>query len=313
MASEQAADVHLLRLDNYREGELSRAAAQCLDTVMTDPPREGTVLIKPNFISKQNPWLSCTRPEVIRAVCAYFASRGNRVLVGDSPAFGSARAVAGRLALAEMLGPYEAEIVELGSRGRPAGRAPRAPAMAALPEPVDLVINLAKLKAHKQMAISSCCKNLFGFVPGARKAVAHARHGGSRREFASMILRILSACPPGISMIDGVQAMHKSGPVDGEPFDLGLLGASSLAIALDTAVYLALGLDPEEVPLWEAARQQGLFGADPQEIVLTGERPESFPSAAFQQPATLKPISFHPARLARSLCTRALARLGPER
>jgi len=302
--------VHLARRTGYEGHGLHTTAAECLDRVLPDGPSEGTVLLKPNFISRQNAFLSCTHPALIEAVCAYFSRKGNRVLVGDSPAFGSAASVAAALGLAERLAPYGAKIVEL-RRGSPfAGQRGKNPAFARLPEEVELLVNLPKLKAHKQMAVSGATKNLFGLVPGVAKAVAHVRHGGTRGDFAAMLLSLLPGCPPQVSLMDGIRAMQGSGPTDGEPCDCGILAASRDPVALDTAIYLALGLQREDVPLWQAAWDAGLTGADPEKIAYSGYRPDQL-RPSFRLPNELKPVSFHPLRLAKSICQRGLARLKP--
>jgi uncharacterized protein (DUF362 family) len=301
---------HLVRRLSYEDSGLYSAAAECLDRVLPREIRASTVLIKPNFISRQNAFLSCTHPGLIEAVCAYFSDRGNRVLVGDSPAFGSARNVAAALDLPERLTPYGARIVELQAGGPSARRAGKGPVLARLPEEVELVVNLPKLKAHKQMGLSGATKNLFGLVPGVRKAVAHVRHGQSRQVFAGMLLDLLPSYPESVSLMDGIRAMDTSGPTDGEPRDCGILAASRDPVALDTALSLALGLTRWDVPLWQAASERGLSGAYPECITYSGKKPKEI-HAGFRMPCELKPVSFHPLRLAKSICQRGLARLRP--
>ena len=302
--------VHLMAQPVYELDSLLPAAAECLDRALDRPIQDSTVLIKPNFISRQNAWLSCTHPALIESVCAYFSSRGNRVLVGDSPAFGSARSVAASLDLPRRLAPYGARIMELKLSRDGASRSGEGPALARLPDEVELVINLPRLKAHKQMAVSGATKNLFGLVPGARKALAHVRYGQSSTTFAHMLLGLLPDCPETVSLMDGIRAMQRSGPTDGDPYECGILCASHDPIALDTAIYCALGLSREDVPLWRAAWEKALPGSDPDAISYTGKKPEQL-ACSMPTPHQLSPISFHPLRLAKSFCKRGLARLRP--
>ena len=310
MTASRSPVVHMAHQQSYEENELRSAVAECLDQVLGSEPRDSTVLIKPNFISRQNAFLSCTHPGLIEAVCAHFSGLGNRVLVGDSPAFGSARNIASAMDLPERLTPFGARIVELKAGKQAARRTAEGPALARIPEDVELVVNLPKLKAHKQMGISGATKNLFGLVPGARKAVAHVRHGQSHQAFAHMLLDLLPDYPESVSLLDGIRAMEKSGPTDGEPRDCGILAASRNPIALDTAVYLALGLTRRDVPLWQAAAERELPGTDPETIAYSGMQPEHL-QTDFRMPEGLNAISFHPLRLAKSICKRGLARLRP--
>ncbi len=310
MTASRSPVVHMARQQSYDEDGLRSTATECLDHTIGRDIRDSTVLLKPNFISRQNAFLSCTHPGLIEAVCAHFFELGNRVLVGDSPAFGSARNVASALDLPERLTPYGARIVELQAGKQAARRTAEGPALAQIPEDVELVVNLPKLKAHKQMGISGATKNLFGLVPGARKAVAHVRHGQSHQAFARMLLDLLPDYPDSVSLLDGIRAMEKSGPTDGEPRDCGILAASRTPLALDTAIYLALGLTREDVPLWQAASERKLPGTDPESIAYSGMKPQHL-QTDFRMPECLNPVSFHPLRLAKSICKRGLARLRP--
>jgi len=310
MTASRSPVVHMAHRQSYEEDGLRSAAADCLDHALDREIRKSTVLLKPNFISRQNAFLSCTHPGLIEAVCAHFSDLENRVLVGDSPAFGSARSVASALDLPERLAPFGARIVELKPGKQAARRTAEGPALAQIPDDVELVVNLPKLKAHKQMGISGATKNLFGLVPGARKAVAHVRHGQSHRAFAHMLLDLLPDYPESVSLLDGIRAMEKSGPTDGEPRDCGILAASRNPLALDTAVYLALGLIQRDVPLWQAAAERQLPGTDPKTIAYSGIKPQHL-QTDFHMPECLNPVSFHPLRLAKSICKRGLARLRP--
>ena len=310
MTASRSPVVHMTRQLRYEDDRLRSAAAECLDHSLDREIRNGTVLIKPNFISRQNAFLSCTHPGLIEAVCAHFSGLGNNVLVGDSPAFGSARNVAAALDLPDRLAPFGARIVELKAGKQAARRNAEGPALAKIPEDVELVVNLPKLKAHKQMGISGATKNLFGLVPGARKAVAHVRHGQSHQAFARMLLDLLPDYPESLSLLDGIRAMEQSGPTDGEPRDCGILAASRNPLALDTAVYLALGLTRKDVPLWQAASERELPGTNPETIAYSGMEPQQL-RTDFRMPECLSPVSFHPLRLAKSICKRGLARLRP--
>ena len=55
---------------------------------------------------------------------------------------------------------------------------------------------------------------------------------------------------PVAAVADGLTAMHVTGPSKGQPFPLGLLGASPSAVALDETLCAVLGLPREEVPAY---------------------------------------------------------------
>ena len=156
------------------------------------------------------------------------------------------------------------------------------------------------------MRLSLSLKNLFGCVCGLRKAWAHTRQGGRSDDFVSGLLDLYAALPPVTALADGVEAMHVTGPSDGQPFPLGLVGASTVAAALDAVLSALLGARPVDVPLWAEAIRRGLPGTDPAVLRYPLERPENFAVGGFELPATLDDISFRPHRLALSLSRRVI-------
>jgi uncharacterized protein (DUF362 family) len=105
-----------------------------------------------------------------------------------------------------------------------------------------------------------------------------------------------------------ISTSHKSGPIDGTACHLGLLGASDNPIALDTAIYKLLGLEPHIVPLWNAVIEKKMTGSNPNHIHYLIDQPSSFKSSHFIIPSPLKPLSFHPLRLIKSRIKNILAR-----
>lgn len=119
-----------------------------------------------------------------------------------------------------------------------------------------------------------------------------------------MICGLLDVLPPVVSLMDGVEAMHRTGPIAGAPFPLGLLAAGSNPVALDTASAMVLGVSPEAFPVWRACALAGLPGAQPDALTFPLLRPEEFDAAGFELPQTLKPESFRPDVLLKSLVRR---------
>ena len=265
------------------------------------------VLVKPNFISRQNSDLSCTHPAVIRAVSSFFLQTGNRVVIGDSPAFGTVESVAASLGLEAFLEDMPVKLLSFSrgqTKGLPFGRTMLLSRDALQ---ADLIVNVPKLKAHKQMRISGAVKNLFGCVVGLRKAVMHARYGEKGRRFEQALLSILTYLPRTLTLVDGIRTMHDTGPVHGQACDLRLLAAGLSPVAVDTAVYSLLDLRPEQVPLWLESWRQDLPGARRAEILFPGLKPEDFQPHGFRTPADLTPVSFHPVQLIRSSIKRIVS------
>lgn len=273
-----------------------------LESVLPDV--SGTrLLIKPNFVALRNAQLCCTSPVVIAAVARHCVERGARVTVGDSPAFGTAQAIAGAIGLPELLRPLGVQVVTL-SRGVPITSADVPVQVSADALEADLIVNLPKFKAHSQMRFSGAVKNLFGCVTGVRKAWLHALHGDKAGRFTAMICGLMQVLPPTISLMDGVTAMHRTGPIAGDTFPLGLLGAADNPVALDTAAGMVLKATPEHFPVWRHCRDAGLPGADRKELCFPLQNPQDFDAEGFVLPETLKLESFRPDILLKSLVKR---------
>lgn len=293
-------DVYLLRASDS-----SRATALVPDLLTRILPdlTGKRVLLKPNFVALRNAPLSCTNAQIIFAAAKHCLQAGAKVSVGDSPAFGTAQAIAQAIGLTDILRPLGLAVTTL-KRGRwVKSGAVRVPVSADALE-TDLILNLPKFKAHSQMRYSGAVKNLFGCVTGVHKAWLHALHGDKQGRFTEMICGLLRILPPTVSLVDGVTAMHRTGPIVGEPFALGLIGASANPVALDTAAGLILGARPENIPVWNQCMRAGLPGADPAELCFPLDGPADFDAKNFVLPVNLKPESFRPDVLVKSLCKR---------
>ncbi|MBQ9406121.1 MAG: DUF362 domain-containing protein [Desulfovibrio sp.] len=273
------------------------------------------VLVKPNLLMAKP--LACTSPQVVAAACAWLLDNGLRVRVADAPGFGSARHVAKRVGLAEALRPLGLSVESMGATVAVPlpllaehGRRVQFP-VARLALESDVLLSVPRVKAHGQMLLTLAVKNCFGCVPGLYKAVAHAREGRNPRLFADCLAALWAVLPPVAGLADGITAMHVTGPSKGEPFPLGLLGASTSAVALDEAIYTLLGLQPEAVPLGAALARRRALGsaAAGTKVLYPLQRPEDFNTADFRLPAHLAHTSFHPARFLQSCLRRMLAAL----
>ncbi len=320
--------VALLRHEQYENPGLSRAVGEVLDAARLaehSPLRPGArVLVKPNLLLAKP--LACTSPQVVAAVCAWLMDHGAKVRVADSPGFGRAASVARAVGLEAALRPMGLTVEEIGpadpvplpligdaaqKAGLQAGGSRFHVARLALES--DLIVSVPRVKAHAQMLVTLSVKNCFGCVRGLHKAFAHAREGRDPLFFADCLAALWAVLPPVAAVADGISAMHVTGPSNGSPFALGVLGASASAVALDEALYAVLGLAPQDVPLgaalsrrkaWGSAQAGGQDGVWAEFSLLT---PADFASAGFQLPKELSHTSFHPARFVHSCIRRIVA------
>ena len=281
---------------------------ELLDACAGEGPLAGLrgkrVLLKPNLVTARP--LACSEPVVVAAACRWLLDQGARVRVADSPGFGTAQAVARKTGLDEALAP-------LGLRVEALDRPCALRLDTGVSFPVsrvalesDVILSVARVKAHAQMRLTLSVKNLFGCVSGLRKAIIHTRQGQEPDFFADCLAALWAALPPSAGLLDGVTAMHVTGPGNGQPLALGLLGASSSCVALDEAFCALLGCAAEAVPLAAALERRGVpdclaNGCRPRFVRL---RPEEVPATNFRVPAHLLHTSFRPWRLLKSCLRR---------
>ena len=318
--------VALLRHDSYTAPALRTAVGHVMDAgrlAEYSPLRSGArVLVKPNLLMAKH--LACTSPEVVAAVCAWIMDHGAKVRVADSPGFGRAASVARTVGLEDALRPLGLAVEEIGPaaplplplEGEAAQKAGFQAGgsrfhVARLAMESDLIVSVPRVKAHAQMLVTLSVKNCFGCVRGLHKAVAHAREGRDPQFFADCLAALWAALPPVAAVADGITAMHITGPSNGKPFALGLLGASASAVALDEALYAVLGLSPQDVPLGAALCRRKAWGsaAAGTQVELSLNGPADFCATGFRLPAELSHTSFHPARFVQSCFRRIFAAL----
>jgi uncharacterized protein (DUF362 family) len=295
--------VALVHCSDYNAAVLVELVATLFQAIGWQTSRGARVLVKPNLLAPKPPdFLPCTNPRLVRAACEYLLAQGVKVTVGDSPSFGTGIRVAEKIGLAEALADLPVNLIDL-NRPKMVRLISRA-GKVAISRPVldfDGIVNLPKLKVHRMLGLSGAVKNHFGCVTSLWKSFLHVLWGDRDNRFESMLMDLLDLLPPSVSLLDAVVAMHVSGPVDGSPFPLRMLAASSSAVALDTALYTLLQLCPADVPLWQEAVKRNLPGANAADLTYPLEPLEAFDATDFVIPAGLQPAGFHPYKIAKRL------------
>ena len=220
------------------------------------------VLIKPNFLAPAAPDRAVTtHPLIVKAAAEFALEKGARVQISDSPAMGSFSKLLKKGGYEDVLdgldvtvAPFEKSIAV--DVGEPFGSIEIArEAMEA-----DVLINLAKLKTHTQMMLTLGVKNLFGCIVGLKKPEWHMRAGVDRQMFGRLIVSVFEAVGPAYTIIDGILAMEGQGPgKSGTPRELGLVIGGKDAHAVDHAVCLQVGLDPDTLETQRNARTLGVY------------------------------------------------------
>ncbi|MDJ0600374.1 MAG: DUF362 domain-containing protein [Crocosphaera sp.] len=218
------------------------------------------VLLKPNLLTGSRPTKECvTRPEIVDCVAQLVKEAGGTPFLGDSPAFGSARGVALANGYGSIIEELGLEVVEFrGQRYTPDNDNFNHLRLSKEAMDADVVINLPKVKSHVQLTLTLGVKNLFGCVPGKMKAWWHMEAGKDANRFGEMLVETAKAIAPNLTIIDGIMGHEGNGPSNGEPRELGILGASADVFALDCALIEILKVSPLSIPTYVAQKRLGL-------------------------------------------------------
>jgi uncharacterized protein (DUF362 family) len=302
--------VALLDCSQYNLREIAGKVDQLCTAVGFKVSAGARVLLKPNLLSGRSAdHLACTHPVFVAAVAEWFVGQGAKVFIGDSPAFGTAKGVMQATGIEKALAGLPVEHINFDQSisVKLSGGVTVDLARAALE--CDVLVNLPRVKAHSQLYMTLAVKNYFGTVVGFQKSWWHLQYGNHAGQFASHLVDLLSVLPPGVTLLDGIVAMHDTGPIGGLPYSLGLIAAATNPVALDTALLKILRLDMAQSTLWQVCADRGLAGADPKLLDYPILKPTELMVDDFRAPTSLKPVSFNPLRMIFSGCKRFVIRL----
>jgi hypothetical protein len=116
------------------------------------------------------------------------------------------------------------------------------------------------------MLLTLGVKNLFGCIPGPKKALWHLKAGDDRKRFAQMLVDLYQIIQPSLTILDGIVGMEGNGPGSGDPIPMGLILASRDALNLDQVVCDLIGISRDSLLTNRVAFTDGI-GRDWIEIV----------------------------------------------
>ena len=222
---------------------------------------------------------------------------GVKVAIGESPGFGSTEGAIEALGLTQALQHRAVPFFTFTQVRYYRTRIPKFPVLAIAKELSDYdgTINLPKVKTHCQTGFSGAVKNLYGCVPGKRKAIRHMTCLGDEVAFVQMILANAKEAGAFFHLADGIRCLHNHGPTSGDPHELHSLLFCEDGATLDWGLCGRIGLDP-------LSTLQFQLSGPPPVYVSSGEPIEPDPSFLH---AAKVPVFFHPLRVARSIARQA--------
>ena len=248
------------------------------------------VLLKPNLLYGKSPENAVTtHPSIVRGMIQIVREAGGVPFIGDSPSVGSLMKTAEKAGIKAVADEMKCPLVEfdkpvLLSKGTVFKQLEIEQAVLG----ADVIINLPKWKTHAQMLLTLGVKNLFGCIPGTRKALWHLKAGDDRKTFAQILFDIYQVIQPSLTVLDGIVGMEGNGPNSGRPIPIGLILASGDSLSLDQIVCDLVGISRESLLTNRVAFERGM-GKETIEVL--GERVEDVKISNFEFP-TLSQIDW---------------------
>ncbi len=256
-----------------RVAELKTAVIEALDFLEFEFSGK-KVWVKPNLLGPYPPDAGVTTdPELVHQVVLELKRRGaSRIWVADNPAGVREGSLEEYLAPTGVVAASEGCFVNAGVKSvklTVESRFVKEVPVSNLIEETDVILNLPVFKTHALTVLTGAIKNMFGIIPGGYKSYLHtlAEDG---EEFAELLVDIYQAIKlPILTIMDGLRGMDGiNGPSGGRVLRLGILLASSNAVALDAVMALLVGVNPQAIPILRIAggRHLGPIQADNIEI-----------------------------------------------
>ena len=276
--------IAIIRCADYQQNAVDQAVNQALQLLggiekFVQPGQK--VLLKVNLLSASPPEKAITtHPAVVEAVTRAVQSAHGVPLIGDSPG-ASVRytesslqrlyRITGMAGVAERTGAG----LMLDTRSQevpfPEGKLLKRLEIVQPALESDVIISLPKFKTHVLTTFTGATKNMFGVIPGAKKALLHVTPR-SLSNFSEMLLDILQFIQPHLTIMDGIVGMEGNGPSGGKPRSVGVVLAGRDSVALDVIASHIAGIPPMHIPMLQHAIERGWWSGHLEDIPTLGTR-----------------------------------------
>lgn len=266
--------VYLSPCKNYQENLVKDTLIPMLENILRDNGfgedwAGKKIVIKPNLLAKRVPGAGVTaHPVLVEVAASYFIRQGAKVIIADSPGglyhpklLERLYETTGMRAAAEKSGAD----LNLDTSSLPVGDFT---VITPLVE-ADLIVSIGRLKTHMLCDMTAAVKNLFGSIPGAKKAEYHAKFP-KKRDFCDMLVTLCQTNAPQVNIIDAIVAMEGNGPASGTLRKVGAICGSANPFALDLMCAHMMGYAPEEVETVAISRERNLCPCSLEELEITG-------------------------------------------
>ncbi|MGA1874302.1 MAG: DUF362 domain-containing protein [bacterium] len=200
-----------------------------------------------------------THPFFVEQVLAMLLEAGAQVRVGDDIHGGQEDgfAISGLRQVCRRMG---VDLVNLRQEGFrpvfiPQGEVLSQTYMARAVMEAEVIVNLPKFKTHSLTVFTGAIKNIYGCLPEGLRIRYHREFQGEK--FHALLVDLFSVIRPQLHIMDAIVGMEGDGPAHGQTRSIGLVMASSDAVALDRVALAVAGIDPDDVLYVKKASARG--------------------------------------------------------
>lgn len=270
-------NVSALKCTSYKFSELSaimEKSINLLGGINKFIQKGDKVLLKPNLLTSKDTEKACTtHPEFIRAVIKIIKKTGAHICLGDSPAFHSIQKVLKVSGIKKVCDEEKVPIVvfkEIKEIKNKDAFFVKSFHIAREVFQFNKIINLPKLKNHSLVQVTIALKNIFGVIPGLRKAQYHLRFPDPYL-FSKMIIDLNMTIKPTLSIVDGIIGMEGEGPLSGTPRKVNVIVAGADSVSVDYICSQILGYNPLKILAINAAKEADFGGYSLDKINIKGD------------------------------------------
>ena len=282
--------ISLATCRDYEQERVTDSVTRCLESLGgldSIFPRGKRVLVKPNMLSPRPPDQGVTtHPSVVRAVVDLAVRNGCVVSIGDSHGGYERKTeeVWEKTGMKQVSLDTGVPLVNFEAAGAQLKRIKgREYAISSAVLESDLVVNLPRMKTHIVTTLTNAVKNVFGCVPGFRKATYH-RDLHSVSGMSSMLVDVCQIVSPQLTLMDAIVSMDGNGPAAGRLRETGFIAASRSPYSLDLGVAKLISVGESRVPTVSVARERGLGPQGFNDLDFVGDDPDTCSVADYKLP-----------------------------
>ncbi|MBN1472720.1 MAG: DUF362 domain-containing protein [Syntrophaceae bacterium] len=258
--------------------------------------------LKPNLLMPAGPEKAITtHPSFFKSVAKVVLKHGGTPVLTECHGFGPFKLVLNGACYSDVIKELDMEVGKMDETtiiNYPQAKLMKSIEISKAFFDVDMIINLPKFKTHGLTYISGAVKNLFGTIPGLKKAGMHLRFPQSVEfsewllDLNGALLKTFSKPSQIIHIMDAIVGQEGEGPGPaGTPRKIGTIIIGSDSVAVDYVAARIVGLDYKKIPTIFLGFQRDFAISSPEDISIIGQSPEDLQIRNFQP--TKSSVSSH--------------------